>query len=182
MTREECTERIEQITRLLENFREEHVLAHKHTATMATLIMQYEQELKQLRLQQKPKYTAKDFPCLDWADEYGILYNDGIYQYQITNGLKRVSKGNLNENNVEASDIDFYLDIIECKLSNIKGGDYFAWFNNRTNISSYRFCTKIKDGEIYSDHGYDGYIHNDSTPSENRYEENVFVKFILKDK
>jgi len=179
MTREECTERIEQITRLLENFREEHVLAHKHTATMATLIMQYEQELKQLRLQQKPKYTAKDFPCLDVVHEYGltrILYHDGKYEYEIAKTRKHSTKKLIQ---APAVFVNEHIDIVPWKISDIGVGDYFARIDADQFCGNYKYCTNRNGDLLEFDYGSNGYIHNGSINISKQLNPNC-VKFILK--
>lgn len=138
-----------------------------------------EQELAEL---QKPKYTAKDFPCLDWNFKNNeILYNDGIYDYYIKANCRNAKINSLHSCR---KSIDSHIDIIECKLSDIKPGDYFALnYGENKSPLHYRYCTKIDKHLILFDYGSDGYIKSGNKSIETINELKAkFVKFILKDK
>ena len=142
---------------------------------------------KELAALQKPKYTAKDFPCLNTMvedDIAQILYHDGTYEYEITK-WRRYSTNKLGR--APAAWIDEFIDIIECKLSDIKVGDYFANATPGDKVSKYRYCTSFSDDYdgryLYYDCGDTGYIRNARIPMDDIHSsEWEFVKFILKDK
>jgi len=133
-------------------------------------IKQLEQELVEL---EKPKYTAKDFPCLDFI--FDILYHDGTYEYEIQrNGNKRITKNG----RMSISYIDENVNIIPCTAADIEVGDYFALIDGDNNIiSNYRYCTEVEGNSIYIDYGDDGYIGNNFI---SRNGTDSYVKFKLK--
>lgn len=135
-----------------------------------------EQELAEL---QKPKYTAKDFPCLNWDDTYGIIYlDDDGNQYSMRNGFKQVQ---ICCDMYSSDSVDKFIDIVECKLSDIKEGDYFALIDIQfPYIGDYRYCTKLEDNRTHFDYADNGYISKSyANITSNSYS---YVKFILRNK
>ena len=133
----------------------------------------YEDELDTLIM---PKYSAKDFPCLDWSFGNGIAYNDGTNRYVIIKDFKE-TRCLEKKNNVT---IDKFIDIVECKLSDIKVGDYFTHYTTdgkNDNITKYRYCTSVNPSWIWFDFGENGYIKKDCIPIHNT----TYIKLILKE-
>lgn len=132
---------------------------------------------KELTALQKPKYTAKDFPCLGYLFGHGIAFIDNNNEYYISAKLKMISNPIKHSNEY----IDNIINIMECKLSDIKAGDYFACIDYKNDIGKYRYCTLVTETIIRYDYGDNGYIKNhyiDNDPTTS----NTYVKFILKDK
>jgi len=183
MTKEEREKRIEQVECLINAFSEHSARLSesiqsdtRRVKELAELIQQYKQELADL---QKPKYTAKDFPCLEYFFGQGIGYIDNNNEYYISEKLKMISNPIKHSNEY----IDDTIDIIPCKLSDIKVGEYFAFDNapNKT-ICGYRYCTKVEidNKRVYYDYGHEGYIKTEWLPYSGV--DPNYVKFTLKDK
>jgi len=148
-----------------------------------SMIVKIEKELAGLQAQQTPKYTAKDFPYLDYFFGHGIAFIDNDNEYYISAKLKMISNPTKHSNEY----IDNIIDIVECKLSDIKAGDYFADANPNGKTSKYMYCTSFYDDYdgryIYYDCGDTGYIRNARIRMTDEYVINRdYVKFILKDK
>jgi len=146
------------------------------TQKMIDRIKQVKAELNELR---KPKYSAKDFPFLDKNGNI-IYFFDGMHRYRIESKYKTIVEVNYKISDNEI--IDSAFNFVECKISDIKEGDYFAQINENYNfIYQYYFCKDNSDYNIEVDYGYDGYIKNICIPkTDNKHLS--YVKFILKDK
>lgn len=139
----------------------------------------YKEQLVMLRTLQNPKFTtSEDFPCLDYI-EGSILYNDGKNRYYMSMTEKSVCRWE------KFTDVDHYVAIVECKITDIQPGDYFAiYINLPVNlIPLYKFCTKITDDILFYDFCENMYISHDTLRISSFAElEYKYVKFILLDK
>lgn len=88
---------------------------------------------------EKPKLSAKDFPCLDYYANR-VTFNDGKNMYTITEEFKQIIRSARATEEI----IDENVEIVECQLSEIKEGDYFCWDEkNSEDIDDYYYCTEI---------------------------------------